>query len=59
MYKRMMRMGKKSATSLGFEFAENPALDPKDIGHKEIMSAHRMHMEPHMGHFHPCKKNCR
>jgi hypothetical protein len=55
----MNRAGKKQAASYGFQFAENPVLNPTDIGEAEIMSAHRMNMEPHLGNTHLCKKNCR
>ena len=59
MQKRMNRGGKKQAGSSGFQFAENPALDPAEIGDTEIRSAYRMNLDPHMGFSHPCKKNCR
>jgi len=44
---------------LGMSFAEDPELDPVDIGEAEIRSAYRMNLPSHMGTTHNCKKNCR
>jgi len=44
---------------IGMNFAEDPELDPVDIGEMEIRSAYRMNLPSHMGNTHNCKKNCR
>eukprot|EP00090_Calanus_glacialis_P012504 TRINITY_DN21085_c0_g1_i1.p1 TRINITY_DN21085_c0_g1~~TRINITY_DN21085_c0_g1_i1.p1 ORF type:complete len:1287 (-),score=515.73 TRINITY_DN21085_c0_g1_i1:63-3923(-) len=44
---------------IGMAFAEDPELDPVDIGEGEIRSAYRMNLPSHMGITHNCKKNCR
>jgi len=44
---------------IGMAFAEDPELDPVDIGEGEIRSAYRMNLPCHMGMTHNCKKNCR
>jgi len=49
----------RPAVPIGMSFAEDPDLDPVDIGEMEIRAAYRMTLPSHMGNTHNCKKNCK
>ena len=42
---------------LGMNFAEDPELDPEDIGEAEIRSTYRINLPSHMGTTHNCRFN--
>ena len=45
--------------TLGFSFAEDPDLDPKAIGRKEVKAVYRMNLQSHTFPNTNCKKNCK